>query len=93
MPVIPPAPRACILLREGHSPVEFASREAAFDFVRPALRAGCLGLAFAPAEYRTNWFGTVLRQAITHVLIDVATWTPLPWWAQEHFVRTFSVQP
>ncbi len=79
MHLIPRAPRACILLREGCPPLEFASREAAFAFLGPAIAAGRLGKAFAPAEYRANrWGYPVLREAITHVLIDVATWTPLP---------------
>ena len=78
MHIIPKAPRACILLREGHPPVEFASREAAFTVLRPLMLAGRFGTAFAPALYRTTWLGLSLRRdPITHVLIDVATWTPL----------------
>jgi hypothetical protein len=78
MHVIPPAPRACILLRDGHPPVEFPSREAAFAAIRPQILAGRLGPAFAPPVYRTSWVGTTqAREAITHVLLDVLTGRPL----------------
>ena len=78
MHVVPKAPRACILLRTGRAPIEYPSREAAFAALRPIILYGRLGSAFAPAVYRTNWFGTSqIREAVDHILLDVLTWRPL----------------
>ncbi len=78
MCVIQPAPRPCILLRDGLPAVEFASREEAFAAIRQDILRGRFGQAFAAPVYRTNWFGAAqIREAITYILIDVLTWRPL----------------